>query len=175
MHVLTSDNAVSLWHDTIRTAENRCAITLNAELEAYLVSLLVRYTNRPDIFEKAIALAFLNAMQSRAFKQRVALQSVGDECLLFAGLFPRLAEKRNVKIRYFVDLGQSAYATLSQQANDLFGILAFQFVSLMDVLQSIRPHADLMPIEAYEQWSELGSQRALQILNEMTNGMPHKR
>ena len=175
MRVLTSNNAILLWHDTLKCAEDRCSISLNDELEAYLVSLLMRYTNRPDVFKKVLAVAFLSAMQKSAAERQVSLQSIGDECLIFAGLFPRIAEKRNVKIGYFVDLGQSAYATLSRQTNDLFGILAFKFVTLMDVLQSIRPHADLLPLEAYEQWNEVGSQYALKILRDCTRGMPIKR
>src|SRR5262249_52839092 len=104
-----------------------------------------------------------------------SLQNVGDQCLLFVGLFPHAAEKKHVKINYFVDLGRSAYANISHTVNDLYWSLAIQFVALMDVLQSIRHTPDLLPLEAFEQWSELDSQRALQILNEYTKGIPFKK
>lgn len=80
-----------------------------------------------------------------------------------------MQRKKLVKISYFVDLGRSAYTSISYDTNNLFKLLAFQFVGLMDVLQSIRPHPDLLPLEAYEQWQEVGSQRALKILREYTN------
>lgn len=148
MNLLTNDNVPKLWQDTIRHAEDRCSVLLDRELEAYLVSLLVQYTHKPEIVKQAFAVAFLEAQKMR---DNNSLQQVGDQCLLFAGLFPHAAEKKLVKISYFVDLGRSAYTSISNRTNDLFASLAYQFVLLMDVLQSIRPHPDLLPLEAYEQ------------------------
>ena len=169
MGLLINSTSLILWQDVIKYAENRCSITLEEELETYLISLLVRYTNKPDIAKHIVATAFLEALQKREPHQRhLCLQHVGDQCLLFSGLFPRIIEKRHVKISYFVDLGRSAYAALSNKTNDLYGSLAIQFVVLMDVLQSIRHSSDLLPLEAYDQWAEVGSRRALKILQEYT-------
>jgi len=172
MNLLTSSDSLVLWRDTVRDAEKRCAIRLERELETYLVSLLLRYMNQPEIAKQVFARAILEAQQMLERERNTALQEVGDQCLLFAGLFPRAAERRHVKISYFVDIGKTAYATISQQANDLYGSLAMQFVLLMDVLQSIRPYHDLLPLEAYEQWNELGSRRALNILQMYTDSLP---
>ena len=49
-------------------------------------------------------------------------------------------------------------------ANDLFWVLALQFVTLMDVLQSISQTSQLLPLDAYEQWETLGSRRAFAYL-----------
>lgn len=165
MALVTSGNALALWQETVKQAENRCAVILGQNLESYLVSLLMEYSHKPEIVKQLFAAAFLEAQQMH---NNHSLQKVGDQCLLFAGLFPHATEKRLVKINYFVDLGRSAYISISNTANDLFSSLAYQFVVLMDVLQSIRPHPDLLPLQAYEQWHELGSQRALKILQEYT-------
>jgi hypothetical protein len=175
MALLTQASAVILWQDLIKHAEDRCDIELKEDLEAYLVSLLMRYTNQPNVHDRVLAIAFLEALQKEKHERQFSLQVLGDECLLFAGLFPHLAEKRRVKISYFVNLGRSAYGAVSKKANDLYHSLAMQFVVLMDVLQSIRPHTELLPLQAYEQWEELGSRRALQILQELTRGTPHKK
>ena len=174
MSLLTQSNALALWQDVVKHAEDRCSIALKEDLEAYLVSLLIRYTNQPDVAKQIFATAFLKALNLRERERIVSLQHVGDQCLLYAGLFPHIAEKKHVKTSYFVDLGRSAYAAISNKTNDLYSSLALQFVVLMDVLQSIRPHSDLLPLEAYEQWNELNSQRALKILQEYTRGMPVK-
>lgn len=165
MNLLTNDNALILWQDTVKHAEEICAVSLQQELESYLVSLLVHYSRKPEVAKQVFAATFLEAMHAH---DNHSLQQMGDQCLLFAGLFPRAAEKKLVKISYFVDLGRSAYTSISTKTNDLFGSLAFQFVVLMDVLQSIRPQPNLLPLEAYEQWNEVGSQRALKILREYT-------
>lgn len=172
MTLLIHRNPVVLWQGVVKHAEDRCSILLKEELETYLISLLIRYTNKPELAQQVLATTYLDALHHRVNERCVSLQHVGDQCLLFAGLFPHSAEKKHVKISYFVDLGRSAYAAISRQADDLHGSLALQFVPLMDVLQSIRPTSDLMPLEAYEQWEEVGSQRALQVLREYTGGIP---
>ncbi len=172
MALLLSETPLYLWHEAVKNAENRCAITLDDELEAYLISLLMRYSNKPEMAQQVFAKSYLEAMQQQEKIRNVSLQNVGDQCLLFAGLFPQQAEKRHVTITYFVDLGRAAYSTISRTANDLFWILSMQFVALMDVLQSIPEKPVLLPLEAYDQWEKLGSKRALQILKQYTKGFP---
>lgn len=174
MDLLTSSTTSVLWHDVIRHAEDCCSITLQDELEAYLVALLIRFTNKPEVAKQILATAFLEALQRHQFERQLSLQQVGDQCLLFAGLFPRAAEKKHVKISYFVSVGRSAYSSISKKTNDLYGSLAVHFVPLMDVLQSIRAYPDLLPLEAYEQWNLLGSKRAFKILEQTTKGIPIK-
>jgi hypothetical protein len=175
MGLLTNISPLALWQEVVKTAENRCAINLREELESYLISLLMRYTNKPELAKQILATAYLEAMQQNRTYREISLQHVGDQCLIFAGLFPRLAETRHVKLSYFVDLGRSAYSAVSHQANDLFGSLAIQFVLLMDVLQSIRYPNDMSPLEAYAQWHDVGSQLALNILQSYTKAAPFKR
>lgn len=171
---LLINNTLSLWHEVIRNAENRCSISLDEDLEAYLVSLMIRYTNQPEVVKQILATTFLDALQKHSRERDVSLQHVGDQCLIFAGLFPHSAAKKQVKVKYFVDLGRSAYSSISQTTNDLFGSLAFQFVALMDVLQSIHQKPQLLPLEAYEQWEMLGSKRAYQILHEYSDDLTIK-
>lgn len=174
MAIITNASAIALWRDAIQQAESRCAVKLNHELEAYLISVLMHYTDKPEIAKQVFANVFLEAMQTNQRERLVALKQVGDQCLIYAGLFPRAAERKLVKVTYFVGLGRSAYATLSTSANDLFWRLAYQFVSLMDILQSLRETPDLLPLEAYEQWESLGSQHALRVLRRYSNGDPYK-
>ncbi len=175
MSLLMQENIVILWQDAIHHAKNRCKISLDSELEAYLISLLIRYASKPEIAQQIFATAFMKAMQAKVYQRQIGLQDVGDQCLLYAGFFPRAAEKKHVKVSYFVDLGRAAYANISASTNDLYGSLALQFVVLMDVLQSIRNTSDMLPLEAYELWQEVGSQRAFDILCSYGQGLPIKK
>lgn len=168
---LINEDASVLWQDTVKTAEQRCSVALKDDLESYLVALLIHYTREPAIVHRLFASAFLTAKQSN---DAHSLQQVGDQCLIYAGLFPHAVERKMVKISYFVNLGQSAYIAVSRKTNDIFSSLSIQFVTLMDILQSIRPNPDLLPMEAYDQWSEVGSLRAFRILKEYTSyrGLP---
>lgn len=157
---------ITVWQDAVKSAEQRCEVALHTEIESYLVSLLIRFAKRPDLARKVIATEFMQAMQENSWQRHQALAEVGDQCLLLSGLFPGVAEKRCVKVSYFVDLGRSAYAHLSIKATDLYGSLAIQFVMLMDVLQCLNQRHVLLPLNAYELWQDIGSQRALKVLRE---------
>lgn len=172
MGLLLNNTSLFMWHEVIKSAENRCSIILDDNLEAYLISLLMRYSNKPEIAQFVFAEHYLQALKQRHAQRNASLQLVGDQCLLYAGLFPHQAEMRHVKITYFVDLGRIAYNTISNTTNDVFSALALEFVALMDVLQSIPEKPVLLPLEAYDQWGKLKSKRALQILQAYSKGLP---
>jgi hypothetical protein len=176
MKVLVNSTPVALWQNIIHEAEIACSTTLPDELEAYVVMLMLRYMDKPELTRQIMATQLLEGLKQHASAREASLQRVGDACLLFSGLFPGLAEKRLVKISYFINLGRGAYATVSRTSNDLYALLAQQFVAIMDILQSIGQHAQqkpqLMPLQAYELWNECGSQRALRVLKQYTQATP---
>ena len=169
---LKHDSVKLLWRQSILAAEERLALTLPLHLEEYLTELLIRFSDKPDLAQQLLAKNFLKAQQQKTPLRVMQLQTVGDQCLLYAGLFPQAAEAKLVTIRYFVEIGQTAYAHVSHAMHDLFWLLAKHFVRLMDVLQSLRPDSTLMPLMAYEQWREVGSERAYMLLKSYTNGTP---
>jgi len=65
MSLLTNTTSIALWEDVVRQAEDDCSVELKKELEAYLVTLLMRYTNHPEVAKKIFATAFLEAMQQQ--------------------------------------------------------------------------------------------------------------
>jgi hypothetical protein len=172
MDLITASSSSILWRDLIKQAEGKCDIVLTDELETYLVSLLARYLTHQGPIRTLFATAFLEAINFQQHERQIALQEIGDQCLIFTGLFAKQVVKRNLKIAYFVEIGRTAYLANSIQDNDLFNVLAMQFVVLMDVLQSTRQYPDLLPLEAYEQWESLGSKRAYKILSDYTKAIP---
>jgi len=105
---------------------------------------------------------------------------VGDQCLLYSGLFPKRAEKRRVRVSYYVDLGRTAYQNVAEATQaamrDMFAHLAESFVSLMDTLQAMRTmhgqHQALDPLQAFELWQETGSRQARTILGHTSQATP---
>ncbi len=160
------------WHALINEAQLNCATQLDEELESYLVFLLMRYTQHADLASSVLATDFLECAHAVGNQQRELLRDVGDKCLLFSGLFPGRAERRHVRISYFVDLGQSAYATLADvpelDLGELFSALCDRFVSLVDVLLAMREVAGhgpaLLPLQADELWRDTGSKHAFTTL-----------
>lgn len=168
------------WHTLICDAEQSCHTHLGEQLQSYLVFLLMRYTKQAQLAETIVALEYLHSLETTGQHQQDSLQSVGDQCLLFVGLFPRIAQRRRVKMRYYVDMGVQAYSVLAASSSTfkatLFDDLAQHFVILMDVLHATREiHSNvpsLEPLEAMELWADTGSHHAKQCLSQYTQSTP---
>jgi len=135
--------AAALWHDLVREGEHRRHLALGEMLEAYLVFALIRHCNDASLMRHTMALDWLAAQERPRTPDR--LRDVGDRCLLIAGLFPRLADRRRVSADYYIELGRGAYASAAERAprceRSLFAELALAFHSLVDVLAAIRGNA----------------------------------
>jgi len=179
--IITHPTELAQWHALINDAQQACTIVLEEELESYLVFLLMRYSQQPQMVSTIFATEFLQSLSQTGEQQHQQLRNIGDQCLLISGLFPGRAQQRQVKLSYYVNIGQSAYGVLSgnEQASlaAMFKNLCHDFVALMDVLQTTRDMAgaglDLLPLDAQELWEETHSQRALEILKNYTDSFPH--
>jgi hypothetical protein len=175
--LLLQPTTTAQWQSLVKDAKSSSNLRLNNELESYLVFLLGYYNHRPDIANSVLAKEFLTGMTERCFRQRECLREVGDKCLLFAGFFPEQAEKRHVKIKYFIELGQSAYiqvASLSKAGSaSLYSALSYDFISLMEIIHAIRglsdPANELTPLQALELWTDVKSPHALSVLRRHTS------
>lgn len=169
--IFQQQTAVAQWRTLIVEAAARCDTSLDDDMESYLVFLLMRFVNRPEMAASVLALDYLHGMQQTGSRQEAQLRDVGDQCLLYSGLFPLRARRRLVRIRYYVDLGRSAYQHLSTQVqrgwSDTFVRLAHGFVPLMEVLQAARVQHDPLDNDAlalHELRDECGSRRAGALL-----------
>ena len=177
--ILDQPGNMSHWQALVVEAEKLSGIQLDEELESYLVFTLMRYLRRPEVAHRILALDFLEALQSSQQQRNVALRDVGDQCLLVSGLFPRLAERRRVRVSYYVDLGRSAYQNLAESLTKtahLFTHLAEEFIAAMDTLQAIRvlgqQDSGLLPIEAYDLWQDTASREAYAQVLRQSGGLP---
>ncbi len=173
-------SATEEWLSLIHEAEAEAAFHLDEEMQSYLVFLLMRFTEKPELAASVLAVEYLHSMQSIGRIAQDQLRNVGDKCLLYSGLFPQRAKRLRVKISYFVDLGCSAYQQLSERveygAGAMYQRLAGTFVSLMDILQTMRSlniSADqLDPLQAFELWRDTGSRHAMRTLSKRTRAAP---
>lgn len=176
--LLLEPTSTAQWYRLVNEAEQSINITLEEDLESYLVFLLMRFVQKQDIGNYVVALEFLKAAQTTGRISEDNLQKIGDVCLLLSGLFPLRALKRCVRVSYFVNIGRTAYDLHSQHSNkteSLFHNLASKFVALMDVLQATRnldnPVATLFsPLQAYELWEDVGSLNAKKTLEKAATG-----
>ncbi len=131
----------SQWYALVNEAQAQQFCYLDESLESYLVFLLMRYTNQPQLLSSVLALDFLNSETMLGKQRFVKLRDLGDKSLLFAGLFPGIAQKKQVNINYFIDIGQSAYAMISIEDDsvaDLYAGLCHEFKLLQNLLAAMR-------------------------------------
>jgi len=166
-NVLISGAQVADWQKLVSEAEAELGVTLDEEMESYLVFTLMRYTRRPDMASRVMGLDYLEAMQNVGSTNQQQMREVADQCLLLTGLFPARAQRRRVSITYYVDLGRGAYQYLAENLASmaaLYAQIAEQFVPLMDTLHAIRQlggvDRQLDPLEAFALWQQTGSRAA---------------
>lgn len=139
--LLIHSTQTAAWHALVNEAESLRKINLEVELESYLVFLLMRFSERPELAASVLGLDFLESAQ-QIDKKPYLLKEVGDKCLLHAGLFPEHARKRRVTPEYFVKLGKMAYSTLAvaleTNDSDLFETICGYFVPMIEVLSATR-------------------------------------
>lgn len=133
------------WHALLNDAQVKTRLVLNEQTESYLVFLLIRYTQNLTWLDSVLALDFLHSEHRSGSARRLLLQELGDKSLLFSGLFPKFAERRQLNLQYFKDMGQSAYGLLSARTTggeaNLYEALSLEFGRLIRVLHAVRVQA----------------------------------
>lgn len=173
------------WQSLVADAQAACQQELDETLESYLVFLLMRFADRPECLARVMAQDYLESGHLGGGQRIDRLREVGDHCLLFSGMFPQIAERRLVRVSYFVQIGQSAYWQLSDVLDrgfaSVYKHLSEAFVVLMDVLHAMRElggDAVLTPFQAMDLWTDTGSRRCYRQLAEggavPVPGMPEK-
>jgi len=178
--IIVEPSSTAQWQNLVLEAEAECDLQLNEDMESYLVFLLMRFLQKPEFTSKIMAMDYLHSFIANGQDQQEKLRDVGDHCLLFSGLFPKIAERRQVKISYYVGMGKTAYHhlgdTCKSQLNEFYHQLAESFVHLMDILHVIRginqESQILTPLEAIELWGDTQSEQALKSLRFATAANP---
>lgn len=147
--LLTGNSPTELWHDLVRQGEERAQRRLDEDTEAYLVFTLMRHYRDVPLAHRTMALEWLHALDQAGRDRQDGLRDVGDRCLLLAGLYPQLAERRRVNLGYFIELGRGAYDQLAGELRDalaaLYRELACCFEDLVRVLLAVRDGGTAMP------------------------------
>jgi hypothetical protein len=164
--LILEPTVVAQWQVLVQEAQQACELSIDEALESYLVFLLMRFATQPHCTARIMATDFLGTQSMRGAGRIDGLREVGDHCLLFSGLFPHLAERRLVRVGYFVQIGRSSYRQLADVMDRgwarVYGNLSDAFVLLVDVLHAMRELGGetlLTPLQAFEHWQETGSQR----------------
>ena len=161
MRDILTDNQTALWVDLVHEAEHDASAPLDEELESYLVFLLIAHMRDTQLHRNAVAIDYLLAKSQIGQRHRDELRTVGDRCLLLAGLYPEQAQQRMVGLDYFISMGSQAYHELAHAlraaVGGLYENLAQAFARVVRVLLEVRRRTkDVAPLMLFEASSRAG-------------------
>ena len=119
------------WQEYIRSsyelildAEGKTATYLNEPLEYYLVSLMAKWFDKPNIPpDTPVAIMMLTAMQN---PRKENLSEVADICLFYDSF--KIKQPKWPTLKYYKDMGTTAYGMAYVASNDsLYNQLELSF------------------------------------------------
>lgn len=167
------------WRGLLTQSQQHSHAFLPEAVEEYAVCLLYRMLGSAGE-NRALSARFARQLLSAGNSNARDLAAVGDQCLLFAGLFPEHAIRQRIPLSYFVQMGQHAYrehaAKLRGEERAIYQALGEHFVATLDVLLGIRELNEGGPcldgLNAFQLWSEAGSSHGWHTLRQMTDSLP---
>jgi hypothetical protein len=184
-------NLREFFRDSIDSAIDSQGARVDPHTSHYVVNLLTLFARSEELYEddgdsygvKPLALMLADAAAADSLHQRSnSLQRIGDVALFTAGFFSDGLADSPVDIDYYINMGGTAYGSLSDEIQGtlrgealthVYRELARKFAMLVDVLHEVRDgsrHAsDADVLRTYEIWRKTGSKRAAKIL--MDNGV----
>jgi hypothetical protein len=168
------------WRGLLTQAQQETGRLLPEPVEEYVVCMLYRTLGNARARQSLRSPDFARELLANGVANARSLAAVGDQSLLFAGLFPDHAIRQRIPLSYFVQIGQHAYrehaSGVATEERPLFRALGERFVPVLDVLLSIRERQDGGPcldgLNAFQLWSEAGSSHGWQTLRQMTSALP---
>ncbi|WP_108805963.1 hypothetical protein, partial [Xanthomonas fragariae] len=125
-----------VWQALVREAGQRIARPLDESREHYLVFVLLRFQRDAHLLSRTQALAWLHAQEQSGSVRADLLRDVGDGCLLIAGLFPGVAQRRRLSVDYFIDLGRGAYSDVADSRCSDAGLFVQLAESYRDLVRT---------------------------------------
>ena len=139
-HVMTNwETYVKESYSLIKEAEQALSITLEHNVEAYLVHLFAHFMDKPNINTEPVGIKLLTSANLPIAQRKVLLKDVGDECLLINAM--EWNKRRWPSNNYYAEMGQMAYmnrAFAVRPVEDIYDDLSMEFDTVTQVLRKCR-------------------------------------
>ena len=184
--VLKVRNLQDYFCTSVEDVIARQRVNVDPHATHYVVNLLTLFSRSEEFYEddgecrgtRPLALMLADAVDAETTEKRTyVLQRIGDVALFTAGFFADGLATRAVDVDYYIQMGGSAYSSLSEEMRGSFRAktfapvyreLAINFPLLVDVLNEVsegaRESCDVDLLRTYEVWLKTGSRRAQKIL-----------
>ena len=181
--VMCVRNLQDYFRTSIDDVVSRQQVDIDPHAAHYVVNMLTLFSRSDELYEddgevygvRPLALMLADAADAESVEQRNhLLQRIGDVALFISGFFSDGLASKAVDVDYYIQMGGTAYGSLSEEVcrtfrgravAGVFRELAFKFQLVVDVLNEISDGpSDRDLLRAYEVWRRTGSKRAEQLL-----------
>lgn len=125
-------------YEIIMLAEQRSSITLEHEVEAFVVHTLARYMENPNIPTDSISIKIMTAVNQKGNIRKQKLQEIAEECILINGF--GLNNRRWPSSDYYSQMGKLAleHRAWSDRPPELFyERIAYEFDNIGKILHKV--------------------------------------
>lgn len=186
--VVQVHNLRDFFRSSIDDVLDRQGVQVEQQAKQYVVNLMTLYSRSEALFEhsddtyglRPLALMLADAADAPSSEARTQLlQRIGDVALFISGFFVDGLAEKAVDVDYYINMGESAYGSLSDEMRGtlrgnafapIYRELARKFPLVVDALNEVRdgsPHSGNDILRIYEVWRKTGSPRALKQLREL--------
>lgn len=139
-------NPTDFFRTLLRGALDEQRVEPSENAEFYLVALLERFVRFDrNLFERPLALDYLESFESEPAERYKKLKNVGDTALFLTGVFTESLEGKTVGPDYYTALGGLAYRRLASLPGtalgrgviDLFTEMSARFLDFVRVLSQM--------------------------------------
>lgn len=126
-------------YQLIKEAEQSLTVTLEHNVEAYIVHLFAHFLDKPAVNTEPLGVKLMASAALPVPQRKQILKEVGDECLLINAM--EWNKRRWPSSSYYADLGVSAYMTRAyvvRPPEDIFDNLSTEFQTATKILRKCR-------------------------------------
>jgi len=174
----------SYFSEAVEAAWQERSLPPSPHLKSYITELLLHFLKSENLWSETVdgrktremlAVSLLKAQDLPPKGKIKTLKSLGDHSLYMSGLFPDFFQRKIIDVDYYVDIGKSAFSTLSdcvgeESFSSLYNKIAMTFEQLVDVLGVISQKSALTNTEnilrMYDLYDKTSSARLEELLAE---------
>ncbi len=185
--VVPVTNLLDYFRTSMETVLSEQRVDVRPHTTHYVVNLLTLFSRSDEFYDdcesrrhKPLALMLADAEDAETPEQQnYALQRIGDVALFVSGFLADSLASHVVDVDYYINMGGSAYGSLSEKIRGTFrgkafartyGELATKFQILVDVLNEMRDRerqdSDIDVLRTYAVWRKTRSKRAERLLRQ---------
>ncbi len=169
------------FQDKITAAKAKNDITIDSDVEFYLVALLCDFIQpaqrSPHLqqLDTPLALFLKETLEAPAHEQPNRFRSLGDLSLYVCGFFQESFNRRVIDVDYYIAIGSTAYhktaARIGHSSRHVYQKLSHDFALLVELVAEVAVIPDqsraIDILATYDRWTRSNSQRLLQTLLEL--------